>query len=168
MLVVRERWVGDGDILLDIDPSSSDHSSTSFSSWLEVLNRGSLRAQSPLCAADILSPTDPTARTASGTWLYNCLTCFRCSSVHLHRCISWLMARSRVNMLQNLRDIFSFIFFEEFRFISMQLLSMIIFWYIAQLPLDYRSHTVMSTLVFIGCHFTAFIFVIYHFISIPI
>ena len=62
MLVVRERWVGDGDRLLNIDPSSSDHSSTSFSSWLGLLNRGSLRAQSPLSAAGshlgILSPTD--------------------------------------------------------------------------------------------------------------
>ena len=41
------------------------------------------------------------ARTASGTWLYNCLpsTCFCCSSAYLHRCISWLTAQSRVNML---------------------------------------------------------------------
>ena len=41
-------------------------------------------------------------RTASGTWLYYCLmpTCFRCSSAYLHRCISWLTARLRVNMLQ--------------------------------------------------------------------
>ena len=42
--------------------SSSGHSSTSFSSWLGLLNRGSLRAQSPLSAAGsqfgILSPTD--------------------------------------------------------------------------------------------------------------
>ena len=42
--------------------SSSDHSSTSFSSWLGLLNRGSLRAQSPLSAAGshagILSLTD--------------------------------------------------------------------------------------------------------------
>ena len=41
-------------------------------------------------------------RTASSTWLYNCLTdtCFYCSSAYLHRCISWLTARSRVSMLQ--------------------------------------------------------------------
>ena len=62
MLVVCERWIGDGDRLLRIDPSSSDHSSTSFSSRLGLLNRGSLRAQSPLSAAGsplgILSPTD--------------------------------------------------------------------------------------------------------------
>ena len=34
MLVVCERWVGDGNRPLHIDPSSSDHSSTSFASWL--------------------------------------------------------------------------------------------------------------------------------------
>ena len=35
-----------------------------------------------------------------GTWFYNCLmyTCFRCSSAYLHECISWLTARSRVNV----------------------------------------------------------------------
>ena len=42
--------------------SSSDHSSTPSSSWLGFLNRGSLRAQSPLSAAGshfgILSSTD--------------------------------------------------------------------------------------------------------------
>ena len=85
-----------------IDPSSScDHSSTSSSSWLGLLNHGSLRAQSPLSATgshfDILSPTDS---NRLGTWLYYCLTptCFCCSSVYLHRCISWLTARSRVNI----------------------------------------------------------------------
>ena len=45
-----------------LTPSSSDHSSTSFSSCLGLLNHGSLRAQSPLSAASshfgILSPTD--------------------------------------------------------------------------------------------------------------
>ena len=48
MCVVCEKWVEtktDG----YIDPSSSfDHSSTSSSSWLGLLNRGSLRAASPL------------------------------------------------------------------------------------------------------------------------
>ena len=42
--------------------SPSDHSSTSSSYWLGLLNRGSLRTQSPLSAAGsqfgILSPTD--------------------------------------------------------------------------------------------------------------
>ena len=62
MFLVRERWVGDGDRLLHIDPSSSDQCSTSFSSWFGLLNRGSLRAASPLSAAGshfgILSLTD--------------------------------------------------------------------------------------------------------------
>ena len=61
MFVVCEKWV---ETRTDcyIDPSSSlDHSSTSFASWLGLLNRGSLGAQSPLPAAGshfgILSPT---------------------------------------------------------------------------------------------------------------
>ena len=61
MLVVCERWV---ETRTDcyIYPSSRDHISTSSSSWLGLLNRGSLMAQSPLSAAGsqfgILSPTD--------------------------------------------------------------------------------------------------------------
>ena len=90
-----------------LTPSSSDHSSTSFSSWQGLLNRGSLRAQSPLSAAGshsgILSPTDSNSNwlKPSVSRLYFCLTptCFLCSSAYLHRCISWLTARSRVNML---------------------------------------------------------------------
>ena len=85
-----------------IDPSSSrDHSCTSSSSWLGLLNHGLLRAQSPLSAAGshsgILSPTDS---NCLGTWLYYCLmpTCFCCSSTYLHQCISWLTAWSRVNI----------------------------------------------------------------------
>ena len=90
--------------LLHIDPISSDHSSTSLSSWLWLLNRGSQRTQSPLSVASshfgILSPTDSNWPKPSVPWLYYCLTstCFRCSSAYLHRCISWLTARSRVNM----------------------------------------------------------------------
>ena len=104
-----------------------------------LLNRRSLRAQSPLSAAGshagILSPTDSNwnwlTQAVCSTWLYNCLTftcflwaytsvtitefnhihrsrwysdifdlmhLFRCSSAYLHRCISWLTARSRVNI----------------------------------------------------------------------
>ena len=53
------------------------------------------------------------ARTALGTWLYNCLTytCFRRSSAYLHRCISWLRARSRVNMLHSHNKIARICFF---------------------------------------------------------
>ena len=85
-----------------IDPSSSrDHSSTSSSYSLGLLNRESLRAQRLLSAAGshfgILSPTDS---NRLGSRLYYCLmsTCFCCSSAYLHRCISWLTARSRVNI----------------------------------------------------------------------
>ena len=86
---------------------SSDHSSTSFSSWLRCLNRRSLRAQSPLSAAGsqfgILSPTGFNSNwlELSESLLYFGLTpsCFCCSSAYLHWCISWLMAQSRVNML---------------------------------------------------------------------
>ena len=51
----------------------------------------------------ILSPTDSNSNwlKPAVSWLYFCLayTCFRCSSAYLHRCISWLMARSWVNTL---------------------------------------------------------------------
>ena len=50
------------------------HCSTSSSSWLGLVNRGSLRAQSPLSAAGsqfvILSPTDSNRLCI---WLYYCL-----------------------------------------------------------------------------------------------
>ena len=69
------------------DPSSSDHSSPSFSSWLGLLNLGSLRVPNPLSAADfhfgILSPANSNRLC---TWLYYCLTttCFRLfTQVHL-------------------------------------------------------------------------------------
>ena len=101
MLVVCERWIGDRDRLLYWPKFSRDQSSTSSSSWLWLLNRGSLMAQSPLSAAGshfgILSPADSNRLC---TWLYYFLTstCFCCSSAYFHRCISWLTARSRVNI----------------------------------------------------------------------
>ncbi len=62
MFFVCERWA-ETRTGCYFDPSSSrDHSSTSSSSWLGLLNCGSLRAQSPLSAAGshfgILSPTN--------------------------------------------------------------------------------------------------------------
>ena len=106
MFLVCERWVGDGDRLLHIDSSSSGHSSTSFSSWLGLLNRGSLRAESPQFTSwfslrHLVPDWLQLTQTVSDTWLYNCLTltCFCCYSAYLHRCIAWLTARSRVNML---------------------------------------------------------------------
>ena len=103
MFLVCERWV---ETRTDcyFDPSYSDHSSTSFSSWLGLLNRGSLRAQSPLSAAGshfgILSPTD---LNRLRTWLYYCLmsTCFRCSSailplIYTGASLDWWLGRGSI------------------------------------------------------------------------
>ena len=82
MFVVCERWAGDQGRLLYWPKFFLNHSSTSSSSWLGLLNRGSLRAQSPLSVAgshfSILSPTNS---NHLGTWLNYCLmpTCFCCS-----------------------------------------------------------------------------------------
>ena len=99
---------GDKDGLLFWPSSSSDHSSTSSSSWLgcsTVVHWGPKALCQPLAlnSESYLQLT----RTASDTWSYNCLasTCFRCSSTYLHWCISWLTARSRVNMLQDEENI---------------------------------------------------------------
>ena len=122
--------------------SSSDHSSTSFVSWLGCSTVGHWGPQALSLQVDshssILSPTGTGTTTAlkltqavCGTWLYNCLPpicflwayasatitkfnhvhrsrwysdifdqmhLFRCSSAYLHRCISWLTARLRVNL----------------------------------------------------------------------
>ena len=92
---------GDKDGLLYWPKFFFDHSSTPSSSWLGLLNRGSLRAQSPQSVIGsyfgILSPSDS---NRPGTWLYHFLmpTCFRCSSAYLHWCISWLTAQSRVSI----------------------------------------------------------------------
>ena len=63
--------IGDKDGLLYWPKFFLDHSSTSFASWLGLLNRGSLRAQSSLSGAGshfgIVSPTDS---NHPGTWLY--------------------------------------------------------------------------------------------------
>ena len=124
-----------------LTPSSSDHSSTSFESWLGCSTVGHWEPQASRLFLTLASCPQQTP-TATGTqltqavcctWLYNCLTstCFLwayasatitefnhvhgsrwysdifdlmhlfcCSSTYLHRCISRLTARSRVNMLQ--------------------------------------------------------------------
>ena len=85
-----------------LTPSSFDYSSNSSSSWLGLLNCGSLRAAS-LQSASWFSRWHPISNwlKPSAPWLYYCLTFtwFRCSSAYLHRCIFWLTARSRVNIL---------------------------------------------------------------------
>ena len=141
MLVVCERWVGDGDWLLHIDPkvlltiaALLSHSGWAAQPW--VTDGPSSLSGAGSHSAGILSPTGTgTPQAVCGTWLYNCLTStcflyayasatitefnhvhrsrwysdifdgmhlFRCSSAYLHSCISWLTARSRVNMLQTL------------------------------------------------------------------
>ena len=102
MLVVCERWAGEKDgllfwpkVLLTISallphlgwvaqPWVTEDPKPSVCRWF---SRGHL-------VSNWLKP--------SVCWLYYCLTytCFRCSSAYLHRRISWLTARSRVNMLQ--------------------------------------------------------------------
>ena len=51
--------------------------------------------------AGILFPTDSNSLKPSVPWLYFRLTStyFCCSSAYLHRCITWLTARSRVSIL---------------------------------------------------------------------
>ena len=84
-MCVRNEW-RQGRTAILTPNSSLDHSSTSLSSWLVLLNRGSLRAQSPLSGAGshfgILSPTDS---NHLNIWLYYCLTsnCF-CLFTQVH------------------------------------------------------------------------------------
>ena len=100
LLCVRDKLETETDCYIDLK-FFFDHSSTSSPSWLGLINHGSQRAQSPLSAAGshfgILSPTDSNRLS---NWLYYCLTCtcFCCSSAYLHRCVSWLTARSKVNI----------------------------------------------------------------------
>ena len=102
------RW---GQTLILTQSSSRNHRSTSSSSWLGLLNRGSLRSASwfsrwhPI--SNWLKPSVPR--------LYYCLTftCFRCSSAYLHRCISWLTTQSRVNMIHFFNYIFSSVGIEK-------------------------------------------------------
>ena len=78
--------------------SSSDHSSTSFSSWLGLLNRGSLMAASPQSSSWFsrwllvpqlelqLALELELTQAVCGTWLYNFLRPpASCGRTHLHR-----------------------------------------------------------------------------------
>ena len=107
MLVMCERWVGDGDRLQHIDPKFLCIIAALLPHSAGLLNRG-LEGPSPRSGAGfhygILLPTASGTRTVTatrteiscldlqltqtvcGTWLYNCLmpTCFLWAS-HLHR-----------------------------------------------------------------------------------
>ena len=84
-----------------------DHSGTSISSWLGCSTVGHwgpkalyLPLALMLASCPQLTPTGTDSdRLCAWLYLYLTPTCFRCSSTYLHRCISWLTARSRVNML---------------------------------------------------------------------
>ena len=108
MMVICERWVGDGERLPHIDPKFLCIIAALLPHSAGLLNRGP-EGPSPLSGAGshcgILSPTATVTRTVTatrtptlpasnsnstqtvcGTWLYNCLTptCFPWAS-HLHR-----------------------------------------------------------------------------------
>ena len=106
-LCVRGESETDTDCYI-LTQSSSDHSSTSFaSSWLGCLTVGHWGPKA-LCHWLSIQYLVPNwlqlqlelTQAVCGTWLYICLTptCFRCSSVYLHWCISWLTARLSVNI----------------------------------------------------------------------
>ena len=134
----KERRVRDCQILTQ---SSSDHSSTSFSSWLGCSTVGHWGPKPSVCRWLSIPHLVPNwlqlrlelnclTQAVCGTWLYNCLTstCFLwayasapnsttstgqgdipisstgcpCFAAYLRWCISWLMARSRVNMLHKI------------------------------------------------------------------
>ena len=91
MLVVCERWVGDGDRLLHIDPKFFWPYQHFFCILAGLFNRVSLRTQA-LCLelvltllASYLQLELELPQAVCGTGLYNCLTptCFRFTLVHL-------------------------------------------------------------------------------------
>ena len=92
MFVVCERWVGDGDRLPYWPKFFLARSSTSFASWLGLLNRESLRAAKPsVCKlvlhAGILSPT---FSNHLDTWLYYC---------HVHLLLLFFRLFTQVHLL---------------------------------------------------------------------
>ena len=105
---MRWRW---GQTVILTQNSSHDHSSISSSSWLGLLNRGSLKAAKPSVCELFSRWHLQLTQIAPSTWLYNCITsiCFHCSSAYLHRGISWLTARSRVNMFHEYLIYFVFL-----------------------------------------------------------
>ena len=125
MLVVCERWVGDGTDCNILTPSSFDYSSTSFS-FCWAAQSGVTEGRKPsfwswfsLPRTATQTPTNWLQLTQAicGTWLYNCLipTCFLGASQLLPNStrpqvkvtpwflwpdapVSWLTAGLRVNM----------------------------------------------------------------------
>ena len=104
MFLVCERWAGDGDrllfwpeVLLSTIAALLPHLGLVAQPWVSEGPKPSVWHWFSIrhLVSNWIKP--------SVCWLYYCLTstCFHCSSAYLHRCISWLTARSRVNMLQS-------------------------------------------------------------------
>ena len=103
MLVMCEKWVGDGDRLLDIDPKFFSTIAALLSSFCWAAQPWVTEGPSPLSGAGHpISNCDrnwtPSAwnwltdkleltQAVCGTWLYNCLmpTPASCGCTHLHR-----------------------------------------------------------------------------------
>ena len=110
MLVVCERWVGDGDRLLHIDLKFFfNHSSTSFAFWLAAqpwVTLASCLQLAPTAAARL-------TQAVCGTWLYNCFTptCFLwayCTKFnHVHRSRSYSNIFNRMHLFYFLLLIYS-------------------------------------------------------------
>ena len=108
-LCVRDELETETDCYI-LTQSSSDHSSTSFSSWLGFLNCGSLRAASPQSTSwfsrwylvpNLLQLQLTQAVCVLVIFLFERSPASAYFSAYLHMCISWLTARSRVNMLHD-------------------------------------------------------------------
>ena len=102
MSVVCERWVETGKDCY-IDPSSSlNHSSTFSASWPGAAQLEGRRGTQPSVCKWVLTLAflSQLLRWPWAPCLSSFLTptCVRSSSVYLCRCISWLTARSRVNI----------------------------------------------------------------------
>ena len=102
MLVVCKRWV---ETRTDcyLDPSSSSTIAALLSHLCWVAQPWATEDPKPsVCRLLSIWHLVSNWLKPSVCWLYYCLTptCFRCSSAYLHRCISELTARSRVNMLR--------------------------------------------------------------------
>ena len=100
MLVACERWVGDGDRLL-----YWPRVLLTIAALLPHLGWGCSTVghwgPKALCLPLSLTSASSLQRTqAVCVLVISLFNAHRCSSAYLHMCISWLTARSRVNMLQ--------------------------------------------------------------------
>ena len=92
-------------------PNSSDHTSNSSSSWLGCSTMGHWGTQGPQSASwfsrwHLVPNWLQLAQTASGTWLYNCLTftCFRLFTL-VHLLVDGSIEGQYVTMIDPIRPI---------------------------------------------------------------